>query len=210
MRQMTTVIAPAVVLGSALLAAALAQDERPRSGSGGGDAEDLVNRMMAFDENHDGKLTKTEITDARLHRLFARADANKDGTVTNEELTALAARESSSDRGGGPGGGGPGGGPPGGGFGGPMMFSRPGEVLPPMLRQRLKLTGDQVAQLADLQKEVDARLDKILNADQKELLKAMRNRGPGGPGGPRGPVGRRRPPGGPGGGPPPGGEPRPR
>ena len=69
-----------------------------------------------------------------------------------------------------------------------------------MLRRRLSLTADQEKQVDALQKEVDAKLDKILNAEQKQQLKQMRERGPGGfgPGGP--------PPGGFGpGGPPPGG-----
>src|SRR5690242_15603443 len=52
----------------------------------------IVTRMMAHDTNKDGKLTKDEITDDRLQRLFDRADVNKDGVVTKEELTALAAR----------------------------------------------------------------------------------------------------------------------
>ena len=61
-----------------------------------------------------------------------------------------------------------------------------------------------------LQKEVNAKLDKILNADQREQLKQMRERGPGGfgpPGGFGGPGGRRGGPGpgGDGGPPPPGG-----
>ena len=81
--------------------------------------------MMAFDKNGDGKLTKSEVTDERLHRLFDRADADKDGSVTKAELTALEAKESGSFRGG-PGGFGPPGGP-----GGPMMAPpRPGEILP--------------------------------------------------------------------------------
>ena len=31
---------------------------------------DLVTRMMAYDKDKDGKLTKSEVTDTRLHRLF--------------------------------------------------------------------------------------------------------------------------------------------
>ncbi|HZL37041.1 MAG TPA: EF-hand domain-containing protein, partial [Tepidisphaeraceae bacterium] len=52
----------------------------------------LVTKMMAFDKNKDGKLTKDEITDPRLQRLFDEADANHDGIVTKEELMALAAQ----------------------------------------------------------------------------------------------------------------------
>ena len=35
----------------------------------------LVKRMMAFDKNKDVKLTREEVTDRRLHRLFDMADA---------------------------------------------------------------------------------------------------------------------------------------
>ena len=203
-----------------LVAAALAVAQGPGRGDPrdeqrSGAADDLVTRMMVFDKDKDGKLAKAEITDERLLRLFDRADVDKDGLVTKEELTALDAKERISNRGGGFGGFGPPGGGPGGpgmgmGMGGPP---RPGEILPQMLRRRLNLNAKQEKLLADLQKEVDSKLDEILTAEQRNELKAMRDRGPGGFGGPGGPGGGRRggPPsgGGPGGGPPPGGEPPP-
>src|SRR4051794_2168770 len=65
-------------------------------GPGGGGGESLVTRMMAFDKNGDGQLTKDEVTDPRLTRLFERADANQDGVVTKDELTALVDRERSA------------------------------------------------------------------------------------------------------------------
>src|SRR5882724_11746982 len=90
-----------------------------KGGDKGGDAKsatvtELADRMMAFDKNGDGKLTKDELTDERLHRLFDRADANKVGFVTKEQLTALAAQlqtevAQGGDRGGRGGPGGPGG-----------------------------------------------------------------------------------------------------
>ena len=167
--------------------------------------EDLVTRMMEFDKDKDGKLTKVEVTDERLHRLVERADVDKDGIVTKEELTALAAKEQLTNRGGGPGFG-----PPGGGRGGPPMGMggppRPGEILPAMLRQRLNLTAKQQKQVADLQKEVDAKLAEILTAEQRNQLKAMRDRGPGGFGPPGGRQRGGRPGGG---GPPVGGAPPP-
>ena len=175
--------------------------------------ETFVSRMLAFDKNGDGKLTKSELTDTRLQRLFDRADADKDGVVTREELTALATKERSNDDGfpgGGPGGFGPPGGGPGGpgGFGGPP---RPGEVLPPMARRALQLSEEQTQQLDALQKEVDDRLAKILSEAQRKTLAELRNRGPMGPGGPGGGPGG-PPPGGSGGrpgGPPPGAPPSP-
>jgi hypothetical protein len=162
---------------------------------------DLVTRMMEFDKDKDGKLTKEEVTDKRLHRLFARSDANNDGTVTKEELAKLAAKEESNSRGRSFGFGPPGGGP--GGF--MMMPPRPGEILPPMAQQRLRLTPEQKAKLAAIQKEVDERLEKILSDEQKKQLQEMRQRVPRGFG-PRGDG----PPGGfgPGGAGPPGDETR--
>src|SRR5262249_60645993 len=63
----------------------------------------FVAKMMAFNKKKDGKLTKEELTDERLHRLFDRADTNKDGVVTKEELVALYEKEfaqGGDDRGG--------------------------------------------------------------------------------------------------------------
>jgi len=206
---MRTTSGMTLTFGFLIAASSAATAQGPGGGragpSGSADAADLVARMMAFDSDKDGSLTKAEVTDERLLRLFNRADANKDGVVTKDELTGLAAKEHTE--GGGPGG--PGGGPGGpGGRGGPMMgFPRPGEVLPAMLQQRLRLTREQRTQLESLQKEVDERLAKILNDEQQKQLKDLRDRGPGrfGPPGGRGPGGPDGPP--PGGGPPPDGPP---
>ncbi len=175
----------------------------------------MVDRLMLFDKNKDGKIEKDEMTDQRMQRLFERADANKDGVVTKEELTAFAVRVTSESGRraasgppgappggpGGPPGGFPGGvgGPPSRGFGPPFA---PGQLLPPFLQERLKLTDEQKKQLDELQKEVQGKLDKILTEEQRNQLKEMRRGfGPRGPGGP---------PGGAPGGPPPGdGPPRP-
>ncbi len=84
------------------------------------------------------------------------------------------------------------------------VFPLPGQILSKSTLTALKPSAEQQKQLDDLQKEVDAKLDKLLNADQKNRLKEARdNFGRGGPfaGGP--PPGG-PPPGGPG-GPPPGG-----
>jgi hypothetical protein len=195
-----------LALGLGLLTlAGIAQEPKDKPARKGGPpaASSLVERLMAFDKNKDGKLTRDEITDERLLRLFDRADANKDGVVTKEELTALAkkmAEDAPAE--GGRRGFGPPGGPPGGpgGPGGPGMFRppQPGQILPPFLQETLKLNDDQKKQLAELQKEVDGKLDKILTEKQKKQIQDMRRGfgrgGPGGPGG-RGP-----------GGPPPGGD----
>lgn len=72
------------------------------------DVSGAVNRMMTFDANHDGELSKEELTDTRLLALFESADANQDGKVTGEELTAQLTKDAESL--GAPGR--PGGGPP--------------------------------------------------------------------------------------------------
>ena len=104
----------------------------PRSGARSAAAIDaMVARIMTFDKNQDGKLTRDEITDGRLLRLFDRADADKNGVVTKAELTALATQlAAEAPVAGGPGGfggpGGPDGFGPGGGPGGPGGFGAGG------------------------------------------------------------------------------------
>lgn len=198
-----------VGLTSVAAAAAIALAQDPGGGrqtSKADDANETVTRMFAFDADKDGKLTRDEVTDARLLRLFDRADADKSGTVTKAELTTLAEKEhAEGGLGGGPGGpGGPKGFGRPGGFGGPPPM-RPGEVLPAMFRQALRLNDEQKSQLDTLQAEVNARLEKIVTDAQRAQLKDMSNRGPGGFGGPTGPGGFGGPPPG---GPPPRGEPR--
>lgn len=80
-----------------------------------------------------------------------------------------------------------------GGFpgGGPGMRPQPGQLMPVFIQDRLKLSDDQKKQVADLQKEVDAKIDKLLTDDQKAEFKKLKEQGPGGPGGgfPGGPGG---------------------
>jgi hypothetical protein len=174
----------------------------------------IVTKMMAFNKKKDGKLTKDDVTDARLHRLFDLADTNKDGVVTREELIALAAKLETEIGPGGPGGKGPKGkggfddsdrkGPKGkggfddpdkkgpkGGFDDPDKKGpkgkgppRPGQILPTFVQEQLNLSADQRKQLDTLQKEVDTKLGKILTEEQRVQLKEMQERGFGGKGPP--------------------------
>ncbi len=64
-------------------------------------------------------------------------------------------------------------------------------VLPRGAREKLNLNAEQQKQLADLETEVKAKIEKILTPEQLEQLRQMRppqgQRGPGGQGGPGGP-----------------------
>jgi hypothetical protein len=58
----------------------------------------------------------------------------------------------------------------------------PGEFLSKFKKDQLKLTEDQLRQMQDLQKEVDAKLEKILSEDQRRDIED-RKKAPPGPGG---------------------------
>ena len=149
-------------------------------------ADEFVAKLMAFNKAKDGKLTKEELTDKRLHALFDRADTNKDGVVTRAELEALFQKEKLEGGGfgfgfGGDKGKGPKDGKDGKGFKGKGP-PQPGVILAPFMQDILKLTNDQRKQVADLQKDVDGKLDRILTAEQKTQIREM-SKGFGPPGG---------------------------
>jgi hypothetical protein len=64
-----------------------------------------------------------------------------------------------------------------GGAGGPPQ---PGQLLPPFLQERLKMTVQQQKELGDFQKELTAKLDKLLNDQQKQQFRRPPSGGPGG------------------------------
>jgi Spy/CpxP family protein refolding chaperone len=171
-------------------AAALAVSASAQPPQGGDPAEGAVKQAMAMDKNHDGKLQRSEVTDQRYIGIYDQIDTAKKGYVTPDQIRAYF-RKMAAGRPGGAGG-------PGGGRGG----FRPGQLMPGMLADRLKLTDAQKKQFDALQKEVDAKVAKILTADQKKQLEELRarggrgggrgeggGRGPEGPGGPGGPAG---------------------
>src|SRR5262249_18170624 len=156
--------------------------ERPPAGAArrAVTVDDIVERIMSFDKNKDGKITKDELPE-RMQGLIEKGDTNKDGALDKDEIKKLAtdlARD---------------GGFPGFGAGGPP-FGRPqpGTILPPLLRTQLKLTAEQEKQVADLEKETRTKLMKILTEEQKKQLEEARPHGPGGR--PPGVPARDRPP----------------
>jgi len=53
---------------------------------------DLVDTLFSFDKNKDGKLSKDEVPE-RMQGIFARADADKDGFLTREEVVKATASQ---------------------------------------------------------------------------------------------------------------------
>jgi collagen type III alpha len=51
--------------------------------------DDIVERIMSFDKNKDGKVTRDELPE-RMHGLIARGDTNNDGALDRDEIRKLA------------------------------------------------------------------------------------------------------------------------
>jgi len=68
-------------------------------GGGRPDPAEMVERLMAFDKNGDGKLAKDELSE-RMQGMIARADTDGDGFASKAELTKMAGQAGGGRRGG--------------------------------------------------------------------------------------------------------------
>src|SRR5262245_2640588 len=109
MRQLTLIFS-ALLCAAALLLQATAQPPGAKKEAKDYSNSTIVTAIMAFDKDKTGKVTREQVTDQRLHRLFDQADVNKKGVVTREEVIALATKLETefAKEGGGVGFGGPG------------------------------------------------------------------------------------------------------
>ena len=64
--------------------------------------EGFIKRILGFDQNKDGKVSKDELLE-RMQRIFDRADTNKDGALDKDELKNMAERFRQTGRRGRPG-----------------------------------------------------------------------------------------------------------
>jgi cytochrome c peroxidase len=74
-------------------------DRRGGRGRGFGrglSADEIVERLLTFDKNKDGKLTKDELPE-RMQHLIEMGDTNKDGALDKEEIKKLAAKLAEDD-----------------------------------------------------------------------------------------------------------------
>ncbi|MEP6915694.1 MAG: hypothetical protein ABJC89_08605 [Acidobacteriota bacterium] len=75
-------------------------DEEGRGGASAATADELTDTLMGFDRNHDARLERAEVPE-RFQGLFDRADGNKDGLLTRDELKQSATASAQADDGGG-------------------------------------------------------------------------------------------------------------
>ena len=102
---------------------ALDQSEvRPARRASGAASSEFVQTLMAFDRDHDGKISKSELPE-RMQPMLERGDANHDGFLTADEIQKLAEAQQPPEGGAGPGGRGEGFGGPGRGTRGDPLFA---------------------------------------------------------------------------------------
>jgi hypothetical protein len=163
--------------------------------------DQIVERIMSFDKNKDGKITKDELPE-RMQGLIARGDTNKDGALDKDEVKKLAtelARDGSFgdfDGRGGPGGRfGPGARGRGGrgGFGGPPDGFRPGggperaleglnlsEKKRDQAEAAVRAHREEVRKLTDLARAgLLVKMQEILTKDEAKKFKEAVDRRPG-------------------------------
>ena len=142
--------------------------EEGRSGAPAASADELIDTLMSFDRNGDGKLDRAEVPD-RFQGLFDRADANKDGSLTRDELqqSANATVQAGAGRGRGEG--------EGRGYG-----RGRGPGMDPLIRALDRnrdgvLSEDEIAGAPDALRTLDTNGDGQLSGDE---LRPMPGRGP--------------------------------
>jgi len=59
-------------------------------GGGGLGADAMIERILSFDKNQDGKITKDELPE-RMQNLVTKGDTNQDGALDRDEIKKLAA-----------------------------------------------------------------------------------------------------------------------
>jgi len=152
--------------------------EEGRGGASQASAEELADTLMAFDKNSDGHLDRAEVPE-RFQGLFDRADGNKDGVLTRDELkeSATASATAQQDAGGRRGG------REGAGFGREGGRGRGGPMGDPLMRA-LDADGDGALSTAELTRATEAL--RVLDTNQDGALSGDEIRPA-----PRGPFGGR-------------------
>jgi hypothetical protein len=143
--------------------------------------DDVVERIMAFDKNKDGKVTRDELPE-RMQFLIELGDTNKDGALDRDEIKKLAVRLATAPGGFGTGGGirfgagpvpRPGPGVPGGfGVGGQIRFGGPDAAAGVV--DDLKLPAKKRDQAMAAVRAHQEKVRKLTDQAQAELLQTMK------------------------------------
>jgi hypothetical protein len=172
-------LAPALVAWLVLAGAGVAQPPDTKKGPPGSverppiSVDDIVEWIMSFDKNKDGKVTKDELPE-RMHHLIELGDTNKDGALDKDEVRQLATRLAAN-----PGrfGGGPvrvGVGPGPGARGGIDFDFRSGPDAVEAVVDDLKLSGKKKEQAMAVVKVHQENLRRLTKQARAELLQKMK------------------------------------
>ena len=146
-------------------------DKFGKKGKGNITVDMIVDRIMAFDKNNTGKITKDDLPE-RMQHLIAMGDTNKDGALDKDEVKELATTLEALVglfNTGGPGG--PGGGKGFGKGGGPK--GPPGAGLQEILED-LGLKGDSKEKATALVTDFQEKTKKAMDAARDELFVQMK------------------------------------
>jgi EF hand len=179
----------ALLAGFVLAGASQAQPPGQKDGPPKGPAQpapisvdDIIERIMAFDKNKDGQVTRDELPE-RMHHLIELGDTNKDGALDKDEIRKLATKLAATPAGfgGGFGEGGPvrvgvgpdsGPGVPGGFRTGGAIRSGP-DVVEGVVDD-LKLSGKKKEQAMAAAKAHQENVRKLMDQARAELLEKMK------------------------------------
>ncbi|HLJ92570.1 MAG TPA: hypothetical protein VKU02_05180 [Gemmataceae bacterium] len=161
---------------------------RRAGGNRGVSVNQIVERILSFDKNKDGKVAKDELPE-RMQNLIERGDTNKDGVLDSAEINKLAtelARDRDTrlfDGRGGPGGGfrgGPGRGPaPGNGFDRVLADLSLSEQKRATAQAAIKAHLDNVRKLTELARaDLLLQMSDVLSAEESKIFKAALERQP--------------------------------
>jgi hypothetical protein len=180
MRSSKRWLAPALLAVLVLVAAAVAQSPaekkqpaRRLAGPPRITVDDVVDRIMRYDKNKDGKVTKDELPE-RMQHLIALGDTNKDGALDKAEIKKLATKLANAQGGFRVGGGfraGPGAGP---GAVQVRVGPGPGPDAVEGVVDDLKLSGKKKDQAMAVAKAHRENIIKLLNQARADLLKKMK------------------------------------
>jgi hypothetical protein len=176
---LATVLAGLVLAGASLAQPPGLKEGPPKGPASSVSVDDVTERIMAFDKNKDGKVTRDELPD-RMHHLIELGDTNKDGALDRDEVWKMAAKVAaiSGVFGGGPVRIGPGPGPgPGagvrGGFGIGNAVRFPPDAVEGVVED-LKLSGKKMEQAMAAVKAHQENVHRLMDQARAELLEKMK------------------------------------